>query len=64
MTPLLDTTLPVSHIGTMGKHQKTLEQIKRLMGGLHWTKVEQLLKSYKAKVYEGSGSTVTFVLME
>jgi hypothetical protein len=46
----------------MAKHDKTLDQIQRLNAGLHWTKVEKLLKSYGAEVYEGSGSTVTFVV--
>jgi predicted RNA binding protein YcfA (HicA-like mRNA interferase family) len=46
----------------MAKHDKTLDQIRRLNAGLHWTKVEKLLKSYGAEVYEGSGSTVTFVV--
>jgi predicted RNA binding protein YcfA (HicA-like mRNA interferase family) len=48
----------------MAKHDKTLDQIQRLNAGLHWTKVEKLLKSYGAEVYEGSGSTVTFVVDE
>ncbi len=48
----------------MRKHRATLDQIKRLNGGLHWTKVEALLKHFGAEVYEGSGSTVTFVLRE
>jgi hypothetical protein len=48
----------------MAKHNKTLDQIQRLNAGLHWTKVEKLLKSYGAEVYEGSGSTVTFVVDE
>jgi hypothetical protein len=46
----------------MGKHEDTLEQIRQLNGGLHWRKVEALLKHLGAEVYEGSGSTVTFVL--
>jgi hypothetical protein len=46
----------------MAKHDKTLEQIQQLNGGLHWTKVESLLKSYGAEVHEGKGSTVTFVV--
>jgi len=46
----------------MGRHRATVDQIKRLNGGLHWTKVEALLKSVGAEVYEGPGSTVTFVL--
>jgi hypothetical protein len=46
----------------MGKHEDTLEQIRQLNGGLHWRKVEALLKHIGAEVYEGSGSTVTFVL--
>ena len=46
----------------MGKHAKTLDQIEDLNGGLHWSKVEALFKSYRAEVYESSGSTVTFVM--
>jgi hypothetical protein len=49
---------------TMGKHQDTLEQIRRLNGGLDWKKVEACLKHLGAEVYEGSGPTVTFVLRE
>jgi predicted RNA binding protein YcfA (HicA-like mRNA interferase family) len=45
----------------MPKHDKTLDQIRQLNGGLHWAKVEKLLKSYGAEVHEGQGSTVTFV---
>lgn len=46
----------------MGKHQDTLEQIRRLNGGLDWKKVEACLRYLGADVYEGSGSTVTFVI--
>jgi predicted RNA binding protein YcfA (HicA-like mRNA interferase family) len=46
----------------MTRDSAVLEQIRRLNGGLHWKKVEALLKSFGADVYEGSGSTVTFVL--
>ena len=46
----------------MGKHADTLDQIRRLNGGLAWKTVEALLKSLGAEVYEGSGSTVTFAL--
>ena len=46
----------------MAKHDKTIDQIQSLNGGLHWTKVEKLLKSFDAEVHEGSGSTVTFVV--
>jgi hypothetical protein len=46
----------------MRKHEEVLDQIRRLNGGLHWTKVEALLRHLGADVYEGSGSTVTFVL--
>jgi hypothetical protein len=42
----------------MGKHPDTLEQIRRLNGGLDWKKVEACLKHLGAEVYEGSGSTV------
>jgi hypothetical protein len=48
--------------GTIPTHEKTLDQIRRLQGGLHWRKVEALLRNLGAEVYEGSGSTVTFVL--
>ena len=46
----------------MTKHSDILEQIRRLNGGLAWKKVEALLRSLGAEVYEGSGSTVTFAL--
>jgi predicted RNA binding protein YcfA (HicA-like mRNA interferase family) len=46
----------------MARHGDTIEQIRRLNGGLHWKKVEALLDHLGAEVYEGSGSTVTFVL--
>ena len=46
----------------MGKHTKTLDQIRRLNGGLHWTKVEALLLSWGATIEEKAGSTITFVL--
>ena len=46
----------------MSSDGKTLEQIQRLNGGLHWKRVEALLKHHGADVYEGAGSTVTFVL--
>jgi len=46
----------------MAKNEDTLDQIRHLNGGLHWKKVEALLKKLGAEVYEGSGSTVTFVL--
>ena len=48
----------------MAKHHYTLDQISRLNGGLAWKKVEALLRSLGAEVYEGSGSTVTFALGE
>lgn len=46
----------------MSKHDEVLDQIRRLNGGLHWTRVEGFLRHLGADVYEGSGSTVTFVL--
>jgi len=46
----------------MTSDEATLEQIRRLNAGLHWKKVETLFKRLGAEVYEGSGSTVTFVL--
>ena len=45
----------------MSKHTRTLDQIERLNGGL-WSKVEALLRHYRADVVEGSGSSVTFRL--
>jgi hypothetical protein len=46
----------------MARRQATLDQIRRLNEGLHWTRVEALLRDLGADVYEGSGSTVTFVI--
>jgi hypothetical protein len=46
----------------MARHEQTRDQIRQLNGGLDWKKVESLLKHLGADVYEGSGSTVTFVL--
>jgi len=48
----------------MAQHSDTLDQVQRLNGGLAWKKVEALLRSLGAEVYEGSGSTITFVLGE
>ncbi|MGK7313265.1 MAG: type II toxin-antitoxin system HicA family toxin [Candidatus Longimicrobiales bacterium M2_2A_002] len=45
------------------KHQRTYDNIKANNGGTHWSDVENLLKSeFEAEVYEGTGSTVTFVV--
>ncbi len=46
----------------MSSDDATLDQIRRLNAELHWKKVETLFKNLGAEVYEGSGSTVTFVL--
>lgn len=46
----------------MATHERTLDQIRNLHRGLHWKKVEALLRKFGAEVHEGSGSTVTFVL--
>lgn len=46
----------------MTTHEKTLHQIRDLHGGVHWKRVEALLRKLGAEVHEGSGSTVTFVL--
>jgi predicted RNA binding protein YcfA (HicA-like mRNA interferase family) len=46
----------------MPRDPAILDQIRRAHGGLHWKKVERLLKGLGAEAYEGSGSTVTFVL--
>lgn len=48
----------------MNQHRDALRQIERLNGGLDWRKAQALLKHLGAEVYEGSGSTVTFVLHE
>lgn len=52
----------VLYHGTMTRYEDTFDQIRRVNGGLHWKKVEALLKHLGAEVYEGRGSTVTFVL--
>jgi predicted RNA binding protein YcfA (HicA-like mRNA interferase family) len=48
----------------MSRHDATLEQIRQLNGGLDWKRVESLLKHLGAEIYQGSGSTVTFVLAD
>ena len=52
----------VLQYGTMPPDPKTLEQVRRLNPRLHWKRVEKLLTQLGAEVYEGGGSTVTFVL--
>ena len=54
----------VPYHSTIPKHSDTLTQIQRLNGGLAWKRVEALLRSLGAELYEGSASTVTFVLGE
>lgn len=54
--------LVVPYHSTMASDNVTLDQIRRLNAGLHWKKVEALFKKLGAEVYEGTGSTVTFVL--
>jgi hypothetical protein len=44
------------------KHQKTLDLIEGLNPGVHWTKVEALLRSMASAVHEKGGSSVTFVI--
>jgi predicted RNA binding protein YcfA (HicA-like mRNA interferase family) len=44
------------------KNERTLGQVRRLNGGLHWTRVQSLLSDLGAERYEGRGSAVTFVL--
>jgi hypothetical protein len=46
----------------MARHEDTLEQVRALNSNLAWKRVEALLRHLGAAVYEGSGSTVTFVL--
>jgi len=58
----LTLRLVVPYHSTMSAGDVTLDQIRRLNAGLHWKKAEALLKKLGAEVYEGSGSTVTFVL--
>jgi hypothetical protein len=52
----------VSYFGTTSKHAETLKQVRHLNGGLAWRRVQALLKNLGAEIYEGSGSTVAFVL--
>ncbi len=58
----LDFSVMVLHHGTMTRHEDTLEKIRRLNPGVHWKRVEACLRWLGAESYEGSGSTVTFVL--
>ena len=45
------------------KHQRTYDNIKANNGGTHWSDVEDLLKAeFGAEAYEGTGSTVAFVV--
>lgn len=45
------------------KFRVTVANVLKLNGGTHWDDVEDLLKhGLGAEVYEGSGSTVTFVI--
>jgi len=60
----LDQKTLVPYHDTMTRPADTLSQIRQLNGGLAWKRVETLLRSLGAEVYEGSGSTVTFVLGE
>ena len=48
--------------GTIMKHGRVLDRIRQLHGNVEWRRVQRLLKSMGAEVYEGRGSTVTFVL--
>ena len=52
----------VPNYDTMSRDTDTVRQIRSLNGGLAWKRVERLLRVLGAEVYEGSGSTVTFVL--
>lgn len=45
------------------RSRRTLDNIVRGHGGTHWSDVEALLRrELGAEVYEGAGSTVTFVI--
>jgi hypothetical protein len=47
------------------KHRRTLDNVIALNSGIHWSAVEDLLKSeLGAEIYEGAGSTVTFVVKD
>jgi predicted RNA binding protein YcfA (HicA-like mRNA interferase family) len=46
----------------MSMHDEAIQQIRRLNPGLPGKKVEACLRHLGAEIYEGSGSTVTFVL--
>ena len=54
----------VPYYDTMNRDTDTFRQIRGVNGGLAWKRVEALLRALGAEVYEGSGSTVTFVLDE
>ena len=64
VVPPLDTAHTVPYIGTMSKHSKTLDQIRERNGGLHWNKVESLLKSLGAEFTEGRRRSVRIVIKE
>lgn len=45
------------------RQRRTIESVLALNGGTHWADVEDVLrKALDAEIYEGSGSTVTFVV--
>ena len=44
------------------KDRAVLDQIRQLNGGLHWNKVEGLLRSLGAEISEGKGSSVRIAL--
>jgi len=48
----------------MGKHEKFLQKIlqKPTSGNLSWNDIESLILSYGARMKEGNGSRVTFIL--
>jgi len=53
MAPTLDTVCVVPNIGTMSRNDKTLEQIRQRNGGLHWSKVQSLLRNLGGEFTEG-----------
>jgi hypothetical protein len=44
------------------RERAVLEQIDRLNGGLHWSKVESLLRKLGAEVMQGRGSAINVEL--
>ena len=59
---MLNLPNAVPYIGTMPKHDKTLIQISERNGGLHWNKVEALLKNLGGEFTEGRRGSVRIAI--